>query len=74
MAIHEIIVKLSDEELDIIQQLAEKDKVTPNEIVKRAILQSGYLKQQTTAGKDILVGEVKGNKIIGDKVMGVKLD
>lgn len=72
MAIHKITVELSDEELDILQQLAEQDNVTPNEALKRAIAQVGYLRQQTMAGKDILVGEVKRGKIVGSQVTGVK--
>jgi predicted transcriptional regulator len=75
MTLHQITIKLSDEEIDILQQLAEQDGVTPNEALRKAILKAGYLRQQTRSGRDILVGELKGGKITGDSnVRGVNID
>lgn len=75
MTLHQLTIELSDEEIDILQQLAEQDGVTPNEALRKAILKAGYLRQQTRSGKDILVGELQGGKITGDSnVMGVNID
>ena len=73
-ATNEVTIKLSDKELDIVQQLAQRDNVTPNEAIRRAILQAGYLKQQVIEGKEILVGRVKAGRIVGTMVKGVSFD
>ncbi|MDJ0706029.1 MAG: CopG family transcriptional regulator [Leptolyngbyaceae cyanobacterium MO_188.B28] len=73
-ATNKVTIMLSDEEIDIVQQLAERDKVTPNEAIRRAILQAAYLKQQVIEGKEILVGRVKAGRIVGSVVKGVSFD
>jgi len=75
MTLHQLTIELSDEEIDILQQLAEQDKVSPNEALRKAIIKAGYLRQQTRAGNDILVGQlVDGNLTTGSNVKGVNID
>ncbi|MEH2217829.1 MAG: hypothetical protein V7K72_12090 [Nostoc sp.] len=69
-----LTIELTDEVIDILQQLAEQDGVTPNEALSKAIIKAGYLRQQTVAGKHILFGEVKGGKIKSSSVMGANID
>lgn len=75
MTLHKLTIELSDEEIDILQQLAEQDGVAPTEALKKAIVKAAYLRQQTRSGKDILVAELKGGKITGNSnVLGVNVD
>jgi len=76
MALHKLTVELSDEEIDVLKQLAEQDGVTPTEALRKAIIAAGYLKQQTKAGRQILVGENVANGIItgNSNVVGVNFD
>jgi len=71
---HKLTVELSDEEIDILQQLAEQDGVSPNEALRKAIIKAGYLRQQTRSGKNILLGEVEGGMVKGGSVTGVNID
>jgi predicted transcriptional regulator len=76
MVLHKLTVELSDEEIEVLEQLAEQDGITPNEALRKAIIAAGYLKQQTKAGRKILVGENLSNGVItGDSnVVGVNFD
>jgi len=76
MALHKLTVELSDEEIEVLKQLAEQDGVTPTEALRKAIIAAGYLKQQTKAGKKILVGENLTNGVItgSSLVVGVNFD
>lgn len=75
MTLHQLTIELSGEEIDILQQLAEQDGVSPNEALRKAIIKAGYLRQQTRAGKDILFGElVGGNITLGSNVTGANID
>ena len=75
MTLHQLTIELSDEEIDILQQLAEQDKVSPNDALRKAIIKAGYLRQQTIAGKNVLFGELVDGKIKqGSNVMGANID
>jgi hypothetical protein len=74
--LHELTIELSDEEIDILQQLAEQDGVTPNEALRKAIIKAGYLRQQTRSGGEILIGNNLVGGVItgGSNVKGVNID
>lgn len=74
--LHQLTIELSDEEIDILQQLAEQDGVTPNEALRKAIIKAGYLRQQTRSGNEILIGNnLAGGVITGaSNVKGVNID
>jgi hypothetical protein len=74
MELHKLTVELSDEEINILQQLAEQDGVSPNEALRKAIIKAGYLRQQTRSGKNILFGEVEGGIVKGGSVTGANID
>ncbi len=74
--LHQLTIELSEEEIDILQQLAEQDDVTPNEALRKAIIKAGYLRQQTRSGNEILIGSnLVGGVITGNSnVKGVNID
>lgn len=74
MTLHQLTIELSDEEINILQQLAEQDGVSPNEALRKAIIKAGYLRQQTRSGKSVLLGQVEDSKLIGGSVTGVNID
>ncbi|MEA5580161.1 CopG family transcriptional regulator [Nodularia harveyana UHCC-0300] len=75
MTLFQLTIELSDEEIDILEQLAEQDHVTPNEALRKAIREAGYLRQQSRSDKNILIGTLEGGNITGNSnVMGVNTD
>ena len=68
---HEVRIEFSDAELDIIEKIAAQEGIDPDNVVRRAIFQAGYLNDQESAGNKILFGKVKGNRVVGDGVIGV---
>lgn len=74
MTTHTLTVNLSDEEISILQKIAAQDGTTPNAALKKAILQAGYLHQQTEEGKDLFVGKLDRGKITQNSdITSVKL-
>ena len=60
-----LTIELSEEELNILSQLAKEDGVTPSEALKKSIIKAGYLRQQTTSGNKIIFGKLEDGKITG---------
>jgi hypothetical protein len=68
MSLHKITVELSDEEIAILRQLSRLNGSSPNDALRKAIVQAGYVSMQTCSGQDFYVGKVQGDRIMGSKV------
>jgi hypothetical protein len=68
MSLHKITVELSDEEIAILRQLSRLNGSSPNDALRKAIVQAGYVSMQTSSGQDFYVGKVQGDRIMGSKV------
>jgi hypothetical protein len=74
MTTHTLTVELSDAEISILRKIAIQDRTTPNAALKKAILQAGYLQQQTEEGKELFVGKLDRGKITQNSdITSVKL-
>jgi len=63
MKTHTLTVELSDEEILILRKIAAQDGITPNAVLKKAILQAGYLQQKTEEGNELFVGKLDRGQI-----------
>ena len=68
MALHKLTVELSDDEISVLKELSRQDGTTPNEALKKAIAQAGYLLEKSNSGQQIFIGNVKGDKLTGSQI------
>jgi hypothetical protein len=68
MSLHKITVELSDEEIAILEELSKRDGSSPNDVLRKAIAQAGYVFKQTSSGQKFYVGQVQGDRIMGNQV------
>jgi hypothetical protein len=68
MGLNKVTVELSDNEIAILEQLAKKDGGSPNDALRKAIAQAGYLLEQTNFGRNVYVGNVHGDRIQGNQI------
>ncbi|MEB3248961.1 MAG: hypothetical protein ACKOX2_00635 [Microcystaceae cyanobacterium] len=74
MATHTLTVELSDQEIAVLRDISSQDQISPNDALRKIILQAGYLRQETAEGNQLFIGKVTDDKMIkGDSIVGLNL-